>query len=76
MLLPDLVAVAPAVAFATAAAGTVVLSGLLVAQRDSALAAYREVGLIPVDEAVDRHESGESDEQDSAGWLALTLTAG
>ena len=76
MLLPDLVAVAPAVASATARTGTVVLSGLLVAQRDAALAAYRAVGLNPVDEAAELHAAVETDEQDGGGWLALTLTAG
>jgi ribosomal protein L11 methyltransferase len=61
MLLPELVAAAPVVAGALAHGGSVVISGMLVDQRDEVLAAYRRAGLELV-----------GDDED-AGWLALTV---
>jgi ribosomal protein L11 methyltransferase len=62
MLLPDLIAVAPAVAGAAAPGGRVVVSGLLAGQRAAAVAAYGAQDLAPAapDLAAD-------------GWVALTL---
>jgi ribosomal protein L11 methyltransferase len=64
LLLPDLVELAPTVGRSLAAGGTAVVSGVLDAQRDRLVAAYRAVGLAPLGSA------GED------GWLALTLRAG
>lgn len=61
MLLPDLSAVAPAVAAVTAPAGRVVVSGVLTGQRDRLLTAYGAAGLVP------------EVERDDEGWLGLTL---
>lgn len=70
MLASQLVAVAPTVMRAVAPGGTVVLSGLLVGQRDLVLAAYAA-----------RDESAPAEvvvvgEQEDDGWLCLTLRAG
>jgi ribosomal protein L11 methyltransferase len=70
MLASQLVAVAPMVVRAVAPGGTVVLSGLLVGQRDLVLAAYAPRGEpAPADLVV-------VGEQEDDGWLCLTLRAG
>ncbi len=67
MLASQHVAVARTVARAVAAGGTIVLSGLLAAQRDEVLAAYRREA--PARLAV-------VGEREDDGWLCLTLRAG
>lgn len=67
MLASQLVAVAPTVARAAAPGGTVVLSGLLAAQADQVLTAYRTE--VPARLAV-------AGEREDDGWLCLTLRAG
>jgi len=62
LLLPDLVALAPALRAALAADGSLVVSGILVDQRPQVMRAATPLGLIPVGEAVDD------------GWLAMTFT--
>ena len=70
MLASQLVAVAPMVMRAVAPGGTVVLSGLLVGQRDLVLAAYAaRDGSSPAEVVV-------VGEQEDDGWLCLTLRAG
>lgn len=70
MLASQLVAVAPMVMRAAAPGGTVVLSGLLVGQRDLVLAAYAaRDGSAPAEVVV-------VGEQEDDGWLCLTLRAG
>ncbi|HEX6420602.1 MAG TPA: 50S ribosomal protein L11 methyltransferase [Acidimicrobiales bacterium] len=64
MLLPDLVAVLPALPARLAPGGEVVLSGVLAAQRDDLLAGCAAAGLVA---GGDRTEGG---------WLAVTLRAG
>lgn len=62
LLLPDLLAVAPALRAALAARGILVASGLLVDQRPPVMAGAARLGLVPLGE-----ESAE-------GWLAVTFT--
>ena len=61
LLLPDLLALAPALGTALAADGSLVVSGVVVDQRRSVVAAATESGLVPVGE-----ESVE-------GWLAISF---
>ncbi len=61
LLLPDLLAVAPALRAALAADGSLVTSGILVDQRPPVIASVTRLGLVPVAE-------------DTAdGWLAVTF---
>jgi ribosomal protein L11 methyltransferase len=61
LLLPDLLALAPALAAALAVDGSLVVSGVLVDQRRPVVAAATGRGLVPVGEEV------------TEGWLAVTL---
>jgi ribosomal protein L11 methyltransferase len=61
LLLPDLLALAPALAAALAVDGSLVVSGVLVDQRRPVVAAATGWGLVPVGEEV------------TEGWLAVTF---
>ena len=61
LLLPDLLAVAPALLAALAVDGSLVVSGILVDQRTPMIAATTRLGLVPVGE------------QAADGWLAVTF---
>jgi ribosomal protein L11 methyltransferase len=64
LLLPDLLALAPALGTAVAADGSLVVSGVVVDQRRPMLAAAVRSGLVPVgEEAIE-------------GWLAVTFARG
>lgn len=79
MLLPQLVAVASDVARLLAPGGTVVLAGVLDAQRDAVLAAYRAEGLAPVPiarSAGDATAEPAGAELHDDDWVAVTLAAG
>lgn len=61
LLLPDLLSLAPALAAALAAGGSLVVSGFLVDQRNPVISAAAPLGLTPVGEEI------------ADGWLALTF---
>jgi ribosomal protein L11 methyltransferase len=61
LLLPDLLALAPALAAALAAGGSLAMSGVLVDQRRPVVAAATGSGLVPVGE------------ETAEGWLAVTF---
>jgi ribosomal protein L11 methylase PrmA len=63
LLLPDVLAVAPALRAALAAAGSLVVSGILVDQRTPVIGAATPLGLVPVGEEI------------ADGWLAVTFVA-
>lgn len=62
LLLPDLLAVAPALRAALAAGGLLVVSGILVGQRPLVMAGAARLGLVPLGEKT------------AEGWLAVTFT--
>jgi ribosomal protein L11 methyltransferase len=64
LLLPDLLALAPSLRAALAAGGSLVVSGVLAAQRQAVVDAVTPLGMVVVGEELD------------AGWSALTLRAG
>ena len=63
LLLPDVLALAPALRAALAAAGSLVVSGILVDQRTPVIGAAAPLGLVPVGEEI------------ADGWLVVTFAA-